>query len=185
MAQTAFGGIGKVAVIGCGLVGASWAALFLAHGLDVAATDPAPGAEERLRRFVGRAMEQLAELSFAGAGRLTFHAATADALDGAGFVQENAPEDEALKRALLAEIDALVPPPTIVASSTSALLRSRIIAGCAHPGRHVVGHPFNPPHLIPLVEIVGDAEAAERAAHFYRALGRRPVLLRHEIQGHI
>ncbi|HYG87806.1 MAG TPA: 3-hydroxyacyl-CoA dehydrogenase NAD-binding domain-containing protein [Azospirillum sp.] len=179
-------GIGRVAVVGCGTVGASWTALFLAHGLDVAATDPAPGAQARLDRFVERALAQLAELGCRGDGRLTFHAALPDALDGAGFVQENAPEDEALKRRLLAEIDAHVPPDVIVASSTSALLRSAIVTDCRSPERHVVAHPFNPPHLLPLVELVGEnAAVTERAATFYRSLGRRPVVLKREMPGHI
>ncbi len=180
------GGIRRVAVIGCGTVGASWAALFVAHGLDVAATDPAPGAEERLRTFVAGALDQLAGLGLTGRGRLDFRPALADALDGAGFVQENAPEDEGFKRRLLAEIDRALPPGVLVASSTSALVRSRIVADCATPDRVVVAHPFNPPHLVPLVEIVaGTPEAAARAGAFYAGLGRRPVVLRREMPGHI
>lgn len=176
----------RVAVVGCGTVGASWAALFLAHGLDVAATDPAPGAEERLRRFVERALEQLRALGCRDEGRLTFHPAMADTLAGAAFVQENAPENEGLKRRLLAEIDGLVPPDVVVASSTSALLRSAIVADCRWAGRHLVAHPFNPPHLLPLVEIVGgDAAAVASAVAFYRSLGRRPVVLSREMPGHI
>lgn len=179
-------GIGRVAVVGCGTVGASWAALFLAHGLDVAATDPAPGAQSRLERFVERALAQLAELGCHGGGRLTFHTTLSDALDGAGLVQENAPENEDLKRRLLADIDARVPPDVIVASSTSALLRSAIVTDCRNPGRHVIAHPFNPPHLLPLVEIVGaDAGVVGRAVRFYRSLGRRPVVLNREMPGHI
>ncbi|WP_448206957.1 3-hydroxyacyl-CoA dehydrogenase NAD-binding domain-containing protein [Azospirillum sp. sgz302134] len=105
-------------------------------------------------------------------------------------MQENAPEDEGLKRRLLADIDARVPPDVIVASSTSALLRSAIVADCRRPGRHVVAHPFNPPHLLPLVEIVGadggaDGGVIERAVAFYRSLGRRPVVLNREMAGHI
>ncbi|MBY6263688.1 3-hydroxyacyl-CoA dehydrogenase [Azospirillum sp. 412522] len=178
--------IRRVAVVGCGTVGASWAALFLAHGLDVAATDPAPDAQDRLRRFVDRALAQLAELGCRGGGRLTFHGALADALEGAGFVQENAPENEETKRRLLADIDGRAAPGVIVASSTSALLRSAIVAGCRSPARHVVAHPFNPPHLLPLVEIVGgDAGVIERAVRFYRSLGRHPVVLNREMPGHI
>ncbi|WP_407519773.1 3-hydroxyacyl-CoA dehydrogenase NAD-binding domain-containing protein [Methylobacterium oryzisoli] len=176
----------RASIIGCGTVGASWAALFLAHGHDVTATDPAPGAEERLRAFVEGARGQLADLGLRGAGRLRFVPGTAEALDGAEFVQENAPENEALKRALLAEIDRRVAPEVLIASSTSALVRSAIVADCARPGRVLVAHPFNPPHLVPLVEIVaGDAEVAARAAALYRGLGRRPVILRREMPGHI
>jgi carnitine 3-dehydrogenase len=174
------------AVVGCGTVGASWAALLLAHGIDVQATDPEPAAAERLHRFVERARPQLAELGWTGAGRLTFTTRLSDALDGAGFVQENAPEDEELKRRLLAEIDAIVPSDVIVAGSTSSLLRSRLVAGCAHAARHITAHPFNPPHLVPLVEIVADdAGVVERAVAFYRSIHRHPVVLRREVAGHI
>jgi carnitine 3-dehydrogenase len=186
VAEMAIAGIRRVAVVGCGTVGASWAALFLSHGLDVLATDVAPDAEESLRRHVGRAQAQLAELGCRGTGRLAFHASLAQALEDADLVQENAPENEELKRHLLAEIDGLVPPETIVASSTSALLRSRIVSACRHPSRHIVAHPFNPPHLMPLVEILGGDEAVvERACSFYAALGRRPLVLRKETEGHL
>jgi carnitine 3-dehydrogenase len=186
VAEMAIAGIRRVAVVGCGTVGASWAALFLSHGLDVLATDVAPDAEESLRRHVGRAQGQLAELGCRGTGRLAFHASLAQALEDADLVQENAPENEELKRHLLAEIDGLVPPETIVASSTSALLRSRIVSACRHPSRHIVAHPFNPPHLMPLVEILGGDEAVvERACSFYAALGRRPLVLRKETEGHL
>ncbi|MEH3146307.1 MAG: 3-hydroxyacyl-CoA dehydrogenase NAD-binding domain-containing protein [Methylobacterium frigidaeris] len=175
-----------MAVIGSGTVGASWAALFMAHGLDVAATDPAPGAEERLRAFVEGALGQLAGLGLSGRGTLRFVATVAEALDGAEFVQENAPEDEGFKRRLLAEIDRALPAGVLVASSTSALVRSRIVAECADPDRILVAHPFNPPHLVPLVEIVaGTSDAAARAGAFYARLGRRPVVLRREMPGHI
>ncbi|KAB1072444.1 3-hydroxyacyl-CoA dehydrogenase NAD-binding domain-containing protein [Methylobacterium planeticum] len=179
-------GIRRVAVIGCGTVGASWAALFTAHGLDVAATDPGPGSAERLSAFVAQARVQLAELGLTGEGRLSFHPELEAAVSGAEFVQENAPEAEGLKRELLARLDALLPAGVIIASSTSAMLRSAIVADCARPERFVVAHPFNPPHLVPLVEIVaGDADVAERAAAFYRGLGRRPVILTREMPGHI
>lgn len=178
--------IHRVAVIGCGTVGASWAALFLAHGLEVAAYDPAPGAEERLRAFVERARGQLAELGAIREGALRVAADLPGALAGADFVQENAPENEDFKRGFLAEIDALTRPEAIIASSTSALLRSQIVADCATPGRIIVAHPFNPPHLVPLVELVGaDEDVLARAAAFYRGLGRRPVTLRREMPGHI
>ena len=178
--------INRVAVVGCGTVGASWAALFLAHGLDVAAYDPSPGAEGRLRSFVDHALDQLAELGVREKGELRFSSDLPDALSAADFVQENVPEDEALKRRMLADIDALAGEGVIVASSTSALLRSSIVADCKRPGRFIVAHPFNPPHLVPLVELVGEDQGViERAAAFYRTLGRRPVILRREMPGHI
>lgn len=178
--------IKRVAVIGCGTVGASWAALFLAHGLDVAAYDPSPGAEERLRSFVDHALDQLAELGTRENGQLRFSGDLTDVLGAADFVQENVPEDEALKRRMLADIDALTAEGVIVASSTSALLRSSIVAECKTPHRFIVAHPFNPPHLVPLVELVGEDESVvQQAADFYRILGRRPVILRREMPGHI
>ncbi|WP_375465430.1 3-hydroxyacyl-CoA dehydrogenase NAD-binding domain-containing protein [uncultured Methylobacterium sp.] len=177
---------GRVAVIGCGTLGASWSALFLSHGLDVAAYDTAPGFAEPLRASVARSLAQLAEFGLTGAGRLSVHPTVADAVAGAGFVQENAPENEAVKRAVLASLDGLAPAGVIIASSTSAMLRSRIVADCATPERIIVAHPFHPPHLVPLVEIVAGTEAvAARAAAFYARLGRRPVILRREMPGHI
>ncbi|MET0918436.1 MAG: 3-hydroxyacyl-CoA dehydrogenase NAD-binding domain-containing protein [Burkholderiales bacterium] len=176
----------RIAVIGCGLMGASWASLFLAHGFDVVAHDPAPGAEDKLRQFVRHALMQLRELGHRGEGELLFKPKLSDALDGVDFVQENAPEKEALKRQLLAEMDAILTPAVIVASSTSALVRSRIVADCKRASRFIVAHPFNPPHLVPLVEIVGvDNAVVERACQFYRSVGRRPVVLRREMPGHI
>ena len=178
--------IKRVAVIGCGTVGASWAALFLAHGLDVAAYDPSPGAEERLQSFVDHALDQLAELGTREKGELRFSGDLTDVLGAADFVQENVPEDEALKRRMLADIDALTAEGVIIASSTSALLRSSIVADCKTPRRFIVAHPFNPPHLVPLVELVGDDEnIVQQAAEFYRTVGRRPVILRREMPGHI
>jgi carnitine 3-dehydrogenase len=178
--------IKRVAVIGCGTVGASWAALFLGHGLDVVAYDPSPGAEERLQSFVDHALDQLAELGTREKGELRFSGDLTDVLGAADFVQENVPEDEALKRRMLADIDALTAEGVIVASSTSALLRSSIVADCKTPHRFIVAHPFNPPHLVPLVELVGEDESiVQQAAEFYRTLGRRPVILKREMPGHI
>jgi carnitine 3-dehydrogenase len=178
--------IKRVAVIGCGTVGASWAALFLGHGLDVAAYDPSPGAEERLRSFVEHALDQLAELGTREKGELRFSGDLTDVLGAADFVQENVPEDEALKRRMLADIDALTTEGVIVASSTSALLRSSIVVDCKTPHRFIVAHPFNPPHLVPLVELIGEDESiVQQAAEFYRTIGRRPVILKREMPGHI
>lgn len=176
----------SLAVVGAGMIGASWAALASAHGIGVSAYDPNPEAEVGFRRYIERARAQLAELGLTGAGTVSFSADLATPLEGADFVQENGPENEAVKRKLLAEIDELLPPGAIIASSTSALVRSAIVADCARPERVVVAHPFNPPHLVPLVEIVGaDPEVVTRAAAFYRTLGRRPVVLNREMPGHI
>jgi 3-hydroxyacyl-CoA dehydrogenase len=179
-------GIQRVAIVGSGLIGASWAALAMAHGLNVAAYDPSPEAEPKFRAYVARARAQLDELGLVSTGQFDVTTDLAGALSGAQFVQENGPENEAVKRALLRDIDALAAPDAIIASSTSALVRSAIVADCATPARVIVAHPFNPPHLVPLVEIVGeDADVVARACAFYRSLDRRPVVLNHEMPGHI
>jgi 3-hydroxyacyl-CoA dehydrogenase len=183
--------IQHVAVIGTGVIGASWTALFLAHGLDVTATDVAPGAEERLRAYVDHAAPALQRLGASPtAGRLTFTADLAQAVDGAQFVQENGPERIDFKRSLYGKLGALLPPEVIIASSSSGLTMTDIQAsGPAHPERCVIGHPFNPPHLIPLVEIVGGMQTSEdtilRATAFYTALGKRTIRLHKEVPGHV
>lgn len=178
--------IRSIAIIGAGLIGSSWAALAMGHGLNVSAYDPAPGAEEKFRHAVERAREQLAELGLANTGRCRFTHELDEALQGVDFVQENGPENETAKRELLARLDAALPPKVIIASSTSAILRSAIVADCQDKRRIIVAHPFNPPHLVPLVEIVGeDDDVVARAAAFYRSLDRRPVILQREMPGHI
>lgn len=178
--------IGRVAIIGAGLIGSSWAALAMAHGLNVSAYDPAPGADEKFRQAVERARLQLAELGLANTGQYSFTRDLDEALHEADFVQENGPENEAMKRELLARLDAVLPADIIIASSTSALLRSTIVADCRDKRRVIVAHPFNPPHLVPLVEIVGEDEAVvARAVAFYRSLDRRPVVLQREMPGHV
>ncbi len=178
-------GVQRVAVVATGVIGASWAAYFLAHGMDVATSDPASGAEDYLRAFIERARPDLARLGLTGNGRLSFLDEVEEAVMDAGFVQENAPEREELKRVLLARLDRAAPPDVIIASSTSSLLRSRMVQDCATPERVIVAHPFNPPHLVPLVELVGDPAATRWATDFYRATGKRPVVLKREATGHI
>ena len=180
------------AVVGAGAIGCSWTALFLAKGLDVAATDPRPGAEAELRSFIAQAWPALEDLGLApGASpdRLRFSGDLEDACAGADFVQENASEDEALKVQLMARIDAAVRPEAPIASSSSALTVTTMQQACAHPERVVLGHPFNPPHLLPLVEVAGgektSVEALDRAEAFYVALGKTPVRLHREVYGHI
>jgi 3-hydroxyacyl-CoA dehydrogenase len=185
--------ISRVAVIGTGVVGASWTALFLAKGLKVMATDVAPNAETTLRRFVDAAWPALTRLELApGASQsnLTFTADLAAAVRGADFVQENGPERIDFKKKLYGQLDELSQPDVIIASSSSGLTMSEIQTGCrSHPERCVIGHPFHPPHLIPLVEIVGGAktseDALERAAEFYTAIGKRTVRLHKEVPGHV
>ncbi|MHA6628603.1 3-hydroxyacyl-CoA dehydrogenase NAD-binding domain-containing protein [Pseudonocardia sichuanensis] len=169
----------RVAVIGTGVIGASWATHFLAHGLDVIASDPAPDAEARLRESVGVAQD-----------RLAFTADPAEAGAAADFVQENAPERPELKHALFATLDAAARPEVVLASSSSTLLPSALADACTrHPERVLVGHPFHPPHLVPLVEVVpggatGEA-AVEAAMAFYAGVGKKPVRLRRELPGHL
>jgi 3-hydroxyacyl-CoA dehydrogenase len=183
----------RIAVIGTGTIGASWAAIMLARGYDISASDPGPGAEAFLRRFVATAWPTLQTLGWvapgASADRIAFHADPAKAADGATFVQESGPEREDLKIDLFAAIDAAAPPETVIASSSSGLLISRVTARCKHPERCVIGHPFNPPHLIPLVEVVGgektSAAAIKRAMEFYTALGKKPIHIKKEVAGHV
>ena len=186
-------GVRRVAVIGTGTIGASWTANFLARGLDVRATDPAPGAEARLRSFVDACWPALARLADLAAAPpqelLIFCADPESAVTGVDFVQEQAPEREDIKQALLARIDAALPPEIVIASSSSGLLISRLQTACRNPERCVVGHPFNPPHLIPLVEVVGGERTApatiEQAMAFYAAIGKRPIHIRREVPGHV
>ena len=186
------GEIRKIGVVGCGVIGASWAAYFLARGFDVAATDPADGAEQKLRSLIDQNWTLLSRIGLAdGAARdrLSFAKDPAVALAGVGFVQENGPERIDLKRRLLAEISAVVDNEVIIATSSSGVLISDIQDAAANPARVVLGHPFNPPHLIPLVEVVGgkqtSPEAIERALAFYAAIGKKPIHIRREVSGHV
>lgn len=181
-----------IAVVGTGQIGASWASLFLARGHDVVATDPGDGAEARLRASIAAAWPALEMIGLAAGAdpeRVRFVADVRDALPGADFVQESGPEVLALKHELVATIDAILDPAVVVASSTSGFMPSEIQAPAIHPGRFLVGHPFNPPHLIPLVEVVGGVHttdaSVEFAMDFYRGLGRHPIRLRRELPGHI
>src|SRR4051812_3769338 len=185
--------IHRVAIIGTGAIGASWTALFLANGLDVVATDIAPDAETSLRRFVKAAWPALERLGLApGASqtRLTFTSGLTAAVRTADFIQENGPERIDFKKKLYRQLDELLPADVIIASSSSGLTMSAIQSDCpSHPERCVIGHPFNPPHLVPLVEIVGGAKTSEatieRAAEFYTGLGKQVVRVRKEVPGHV
>jgi len=184
--------VSRIAIVGTGVIGASWAALFVARGLQVVATDPAPGAEENLRRAVDLAWEPLSSLgSSAGASpkNLEFTLDLERALSSADFVQENGPERLDFKVKLFADIDRLTPAGSIIASSSSGLRMTAVQAECSHPERCVIGHPFNPPHLMPLVEVVGGqktaAQAIERTIAFYRSIGKEPIRLHKEVAGHV
>jgi 3-hydroxyacyl-CoA dehydrogenase len=183
----------RVAVIGTGVIGASWAAWFLARGLEVSAWDPAPGARDALRRAIAAhwpVLEHIGLAAGASPDHIVFAPSPEAAVDGAGFVQENGPERLDLKRELFRRMDAVAPAEVVLASSSSTLLMSEVQSACAvAPGRVLLGHPFNPPHLIPLVEVVGgartDDDAIHRALAFYVAVGKKPIRLRREITGHV
>jgi 3-hydroxyacyl-CoA dehydrogenase len=185
--------IRRIAIIGTGVIGASWTALFLANGLDVVATDVAPGAEAALKRFVSTAwpaLQRLGLASGASQNRLSFTAALTDAVKDVDLVQENGPEKIDFKKTLYRQLDELLHPGVIIASSSSGLTMSEIQLGAIiHPERCVIAHPFNPPHLIPLVEIVGGKKTSEatiqRAAEFYTSIGQRTVRLNKEMPGHV
>jgi carnitine 3-dehydrogenase len=184
--------VSRIAIIGAGTIGASWSALCLARGLDVTAYDPAPGREHWLRQFIDRAWPTLETLGLAeGASRdrLRFEADLGRACVGVQFLQENAPENEAMKIDLLSQVEQVLAADVTIASSSSALLISRLQKGAKHPERIVLGHPFNPPHIVPLVEVVGGSLTSpatiQKAFDFYMGLGKTPVVLTKEINGHI
>lgn len=183
----------RVAVVGTGVIGAAWAALFLSRGYPVRAHDPAPGAGHRLTAQIAAAWPALAAL---GAGPeppldlLSWSDDIAGAVTDADFVQESGPETLDLKQAVTAEIDAHAPATAVIASSSSGLRPSQIQAACAwRPERVLIGHPFHPAHLIPLVEVVGgertSAAAVAAAMAFYTAAGKRPIQVRQELPGHV
>lgn len=182
----------NVAVLGAGVIGASWAALFLASGRDVAVFDPAEGMEDEVREYVKNAWPTLVELGLVkeGApGELSFHRNAADAVKHADFIQESVPERIRIKHALYAEIEPLLKAGAIVASSASGLPLSEMQAGWRDPSRFVLGHPFNPPHLIPLVEVMGNQrtaqDAVEGAERFYEQVGKVTIRVHREVPGHV
>jgi carnitine 3-dehydrogenase len=185
--------IKRIAIIGTGVIGASWAALFLAKGLQVVATDVASDADASLRHFVEAAWPALRRLGLAPGGsesNLKFTADLPTAVKNADFVQENGPERIDFKKKLYGQLDELLSADVIIASSSSGLTMSEIQSGCpSHPERCVIGHPFNPPHLVPLVEIVGGVKTSEdtiqRASEFYTSIGKRTVRLHKEVPGHV
>ncbi|WP_417433512.1 carnitine 3-dehydrogenase [Kiloniella sp.] len=184
--------IRTVAVVGAGVIGAGWAARCLHRGIDVVVTDVSAGAERGLREVVSNAEPALNQLSLAPRkekGTLTFTTDLAEAISKADFVQENAPEREDLKRNLLAKISKHAEPDVIIASSSSGLLPTVIQADCIHPERVLIGHPFNPVYLLPLVEVLGGekttAQFIDAAMAFYSSIGMKPLKVRKEIEGYI
>lgn len=190
--MTAIVGVSRVTVLGAGTIGASWCAFFLARGLDVVAYDVGLDSERNLFAFVEAAWPSLVGLGLApGASisRLRYASDLSEACENTDFVQECAPESIELKVALFGRVDSLIRPDVLIASSSSALTVSEMQTGCQRPERVVLGHPFNPPHIMPLVEIAGGAktslEALNRAAAFYEALGKSPVRMKKEVYGHV
>ncbi|MGY3238260.1 carnitine 3-dehydrogenase [Bradyrhizobium sp. USDA 4472] len=183
--------ITRVTCIGGGVIGAGWAAHFMRAGLDVVVYDQAADRENYLKESLATAMPALTELGMspgASTSRVSFTANFEEALKGTDFVQESAPENIDAKIHLLSEIDALVPSDVVIASSSSGFLASQLRKRARHPERILVGHPFNPPFLIPLVEIAGgDAarQAADSATAFYESTGSEVVELDREIEGYI
>jgi 3-hydroxyacyl-CoA dehydrogenase len=183
--------IKSVTVVGTGTIGASWTCLFLAHGLDVVATDIREGAAKELEASVERCWSSLphAVLEKNKRGTLRYTPDLSEACRGTGFVQENAIERVEEKIELMRRIDAATSPGVVVASSSSAISVTDMQSACAHPERVVLGHPFNPPHLVPLVEMVGGArtgEAALRSAEqLYQRMGKTTIRLQKEIYGHV
>ena len=180
----------NVTCIGCGVIGAGWAAHFLARGYEVTAWDPSPEGEANLRQIIAAARPALLEMGLGpDYGRLTYAPTLAAACAQAEFVQESAPERLDLKIELLAEIDRATTSTTIIASSTSGFLMTDMQVGADHPERMVVGHPFNPPYLLPLVEVVGgrktDPAAVIWATAFYEATGKTVIPMEPEVPGFI
>jgi len=192
MARPAPEDVRKIACVGGGTIGSGWAAGYLAAGKDVILYDPAPDAEARARSVIDRAWPHLDDLGLApGADRSRFSvtASMAEAVSEAELVQESAPEDEALKIEIFAEMDAHAGPDTVLASSSSSYLPTHLQSKCAHPERVVIGHPFAPVYLCTLVEVVAgektDPEVTAWAAAFYDSVGKRSVVLKKEIEGYI
>ncbi|WP_245580277.1 3-hydroxyacyl-CoA dehydrogenase NAD-binding domain-containing protein [Arthrobacter castelli] len=184
--------VGTVACVGAGTIGGGWAAYFLARGFRVKIWDPSPDAGDKLSALIDAAWPALTKLGLAETAdkdNFTVHTDLAEAVDGVGFIQESAPEKLELKRQLLADIDKVTAPGVVIASSTSGYSMTEMATEAADPSRLVVGHPFNPPYLIPLVEVVGGErtapEAVKWASAFYDSIGKSVITMDHEVPGFI
>ncbi len=184
--------IKTVGIVGTGVIGAGWAARFLARGVDIIATDPSPGAEAAMRETIELAFPAMQKLSlapFGERGTFSFTTSLEEVAMTADFIQENVPDNEALKCKVMGQIAEHAPADVILASSSSGLLPSVIQAACRHPERLLIGHPFNPVYLLPLVEVMGGDKTSEDAiAHataFYDSMGMQPLRVRSEIEGYI
>ncbi|THW96722.1 putative hydroxyacyl-CoA dehydrogenase [Aureobasidium pullulans] len=184
--------IRTVGVVGTGVIGASWTGLFLANGLRVVVSDPASGSEKKLKKYLQNIWPDLKKIGLKSGASLDNYQFVGTSLKDhyfkVDFIQENAPEKIEIKTSLLAEIDAATRPDIVIASSSSGLPSSKFIGKCTNnPGRILIGHPFNPPHLMPLVEIVPNPKteksSVETAVQFYKSLNKRPVVLHQEVPG--
>ncbi|OUM01598.1 3-hydroxyacyl-CoA dehydrogenase NAD-binding domain-containing protein [Variovorax sp. JS1663] len=184
----------EVAVVGAGVIGASWVAVFLAHGLRVRVSDPREGVDAEVRGYVAQAMPTLAQLGAPLAQadfgeRLVFEPDLERAVAAADLVQENGPERIDFKRGLWRRIEQAAPAAALFLSSSSALPATEQASEMSTPERLLIGHPFNPPHIIPLVEVVPgkatSANAVQAAVEFYRAVGKVPKVLRKEVSGFV
>lgn len=180
----------RIGLIGTGSVGSGWAAIYIARGFDVIACDPSPDAETRLRAFIADTWDALQRIGFATEGRmpadkLSFVSDASAVAAASDFVQENAPENLALKQAVYAEIEEAAPPTLVIGSSTGGIPPTQLQAKMRHPERLVVCHPFNPPHLMPLIEIIGGEKTAPEvvdwALRFFTALGKKPIRVDKEV----
>ena len=181
-----------VSIIGTGVIGAGWAARFIASGHHVQAYDPSPRSLKKLKTDVKKALISLSKIGLhknASIKNLTYHNNLKDALKDTSFVQENAPEKEKLKTSLLQEIDQLLDRKILIASSSSGLLPTIIQSKCKFPNRVLIGHPFNPVYLLPLVEIVKGKKTSQQSAlklkKIYESIGMKPLMVRKEIEGYI
>jgi len=181
----------KVAVIGGGLIGMSWASLFLARGLTVVVVEPRQEAETELRNFVAAAWPKLQALGLTTNDTLRHAEFSCDigSLTGVDFVQENGPDRIDLKRQLVSALEQVIGPDVVIASSTSSLMASDIQSEAQHPERVLVGHPMNPPHLVPMVELVPGTKTSEEsmqtAEAFYRQMQRVTIRVKQEVVGHL
>ena len=181
-----------IAVVGAGTIGASWASQFLAKGLKVRVYDPSPDTETKTRAFIKTAWPSLQRLGLASNAdpeRIEFAATPAAAVEGADLVQESGPENLGAKHALYESMETALSDDTIIASSTSGFMPSSLQKNRKHPERYIVAHPFNPPHLIPLVEVVRsektDDSVMDWAMTFYEWLGKKPIRIEREMAGHV
>ncbi|MEO1141160.1 MAG: 3-hydroxyacyl-CoA dehydrogenase NAD-binding domain-containing protein [Pseudomonadota bacterium] len=184
--------INKTAVLGAGVIGASWTALFLAAGMDVNVYDPSPSVKEDVEAYVADAWPTLVKLGLAVDGRkgaLNFFDNAGEAVVGVQFVQENVPERLEIKHAVYAEIEPHLEADAIVSSSASGIMVKEMQEGWQDPSRFILGHPFNPPHLIPLVELLANDKTAdgvlEIAEEFYAAVGKTTIRVNKEVPGHV